>query len=57
MSTVAEKDGVQLIAVVMAAPDYKIRFKESEKLPEPIYTPSTKAELGDHDENISFEQT
>ena len=28
----AEKDGVQLIAVVMAAPDYKIRFKESEKL-------------------------
>ena len=32
MSTVAEKDGVQLIAVVMAAPDYKIRFKESEKL-------------------------
>ena len=32
VSTVAEKDGVQLIAVVMAAPDYKIRFKESEKL-------------------------
>ena len=32
-------------------------FKESEKLPEPIYTPSTKAELGDHDENISFEQS
>ena len=30
---------------------------ESEKLPEPIYTPSTKAEIGDHDENVSFEQT
>ncbi len=27
---------------------------ESEKLPEPIFTPSTKAELGTHDENISF---
>ena len=29
---------------------------ESDKLPEPIFTPSTKAELGDHDENVSFEQ-
>ena len=28
-----------------------------EKLPEPIYTPSTKAEIGDHDENISYEQS
>ena len=27
----------------------------SSKLPEPIFTPSTKAEIGDHDENISFE--
>ncbi|PIU52759.1 MAG: phosphoribosylaminoimidazolesuccinocarboxamide synthase [Deltaproteobacteria bacterium CG07_land_8_20_14_0_80_60_11] len=27
---------------------------ESQKLPEPIFTPSTKAELGTHDENISF---
>ena len=27
-------------------------LKESDKLPEPIYTPSTKAEIGDHDENI-----
>ena len=27
------------------------------KLPEPIYTPSTKAEIGDHDENISYEQS
>jgi phosphoribosylaminoimidazole-succinocarboxamide synthase len=32
-------------------------LKESEKLPEPIYTPSTKADLGDHDENISFERS
>jgi len=32
-------------------------LKESEKLPEPIYTPSTKAELGLHDENISFERS
>lgn len=30
---------------------------ESQKLPQPIYTPSTKAELGDHDENISCEQS
>jgi len=29
---------------------------ESEKLPEPIFTPSTKAESGTHDENISFEK-
>lgn len=32
-------------------------LKEADKLPEPIYTPSTKAEIGDHDENISFEQS
>ncbi|SDO82817.1 phosphoribosylaminoimidazolesuccinocarboxamide synthase [Selenomonas ruminantium] len=31
-------------------------LKESQKLPEPIFTPSTKAELGDHDENVSLEQ-
>ena len=29
---------------------------ECQQLPEPIYTPSTKAEIGDHDENISFER-
>jgi len=29
---------------------------ESEKLPEPIFTPSTKAEIGIHDENISVEE-
>ena len=32
-------------------------LKECEKLPEPIYTPSTKAEIGDHDENISYEKS
>ena len=33
------------------------RLRECDRLPEPIYTPSTKAELGDHDENISFEKS
>jgi phosphoribosylaminoimidazole-succinocarboxamide synthase len=32
-------------------------LKECGKLPEPLYTPSTKAEIGDHDENINFEQS
>jgi phosphoribosylaminoimidazole-succinocarboxamide synthase len=32
-------------------------LKESDKLPEPIFTPATKAEIGLHDENISFEET
>ena len=31
-------------------------MRESEKFPEPLFTPSTKAEIGDHDENISLEQ-
>ena len=31
-------------------------LKESDKLPEPIFTPSTKAEVGEHDENIDFEK-
>ena len=29
---------------------------ESDRLPEPIFTPSTKAEMGQHDENISYER-
>lgn len=29
---------------------------EASKLPEPLFTPSTKADLGDHDENISYER-
>ena len=32
-------------------------LRECDKLPGPIYTPSTKAEIGDHDENISFERS
>ncbi len=31
-------------------------LKESDQLPEPLFTPSTKAELGTHDENIPFEK-
>ena len=31
-------------------------LKNASKLPEPIFTPATKAEAGEHDENISFEQ-
>ena len=33
-----------------------VGLKESDRLPEPIFTPSTKAELGEHDETISFEK-
>jgi len=33
-----------------------VGLREAEKLPEPLFTPSTKAAVGDHDENISFEQ-
>ena len=32
-------------------------LRECDKLPEAIYTPSTKAEIGDHDENISYEKS
>ena len=32
-------------------------LRESDKLPEPIFTPSTKAEIGEHDENISYERS
>src|SRR5918992_361255 len=31
-------------------------LRESEQLPEPIFTPATKAELGDHDENVDFDR-
>ncbi|MCY4755263.1 phosphoribosylaminoimidazolesuccinocarboxamide synthase [Pelomonas aquatica] len=31
-------------------------LRNADKLPAPIFTPATKAEMGDHDENISFEQ-
>jgi phosphoribosylaminoimidazole-succinocarboxamide synthase len=31
-------------------------LRESDKLPNPIFTPATKAELGEHDENIDFDR-
>lgn len=31
-------------------------LQQAQKLPAPIFTPASKAEVGDHDENISFEQ-
>jgi len=31
-------------------------LQQAQQLPEPIFTPATKAEIGDHDENISYEQ-
>ena len=31
-------------------------LRNAQKLPQPIFTPATKAEMGDHDENISFER-
>ena len=31
-------------------------LRESEQLPEPIFTPATKAEVGDHDENVDLER-
>ncbi|MCG8377950.1 MAG: phosphoribosylaminoimidazolesuccinocarboxamide synthase, partial [Proteobacteria bacterium] len=32
-------------------------LQQAEKLPEPIFTPATKADVGDHDENINFDKT
>ncbi len=34
-----------------------VGLKNASRLPEPIFTPAAKAEVGEHDENISFEQT
>ena len=31
-------------------------LQESDQLPEPIFTPATKAEIGEHDENVSFDR-
>ncbi len=31
-------------------------LQESQRLPEPIFTPATKAEVGDHDENVDFDR-
>ncbi|MBC8519605.1 MAG: phosphoribosylaminoimidazolesuccinocarboxamide synthase [Gammaproteobacteria bacterium] len=32
-------------------------LQQADKLPEPLYTPSTKADVGEHDENVDFEYT
>lgn len=34
-----------------------VGLKQAEKLPEPIFTPAAKAEMGEHDENISYAKT
>lgn len=44
-------------ATVHGMTDIKQGLVESSKFPEPLFTPSTKAEIGDHDENISPEQS
>ena len=49
----AYKDGCRELCGVKL-PD---GMRENERFPEPIITPTTKAEIGDHDENISFEQS
>ena len=36
--------------------DLPAGLRESDRLPEPIFTPATKAELGDHDENVDFDR-
>ena len=38
----------------MHGADMPAGLQESDRLPEPVFTPSTKAELGEHDENIDF---
>ncbi len=40
----------------MHATDMPAGLLEASRLPEPVFTPSTKAEMGDHDENISFQR-
>ena len=37
--------------------DLPAGLRQAERLPEPIYTPSTKAAVGDHDENVDFDYT
>jgi phosphoribosylaminoimidazole-succinocarboxamide synthase len=43
----------QAVCGVKLPPD----LKNASRLPEPIYTPAAKAAVGEHDENITFEQT
>ena len=48
--------GIQLPEGLTEASKLPEGLTEASKLPEPLFTPSTKAEIGDHDENISFER-
>ena len=41
---------------VVCGIDLPTGLQESEQLPGPIFTPATKAEVGDHDENVDFER-
>ena len=41
---------------VVCGIDMPTGLQESEQLPGPIFTPATKAEVGDHDENVDFER-
>jgi phosphoribosylaminoimidazole-succinocarboxamide synthase len=45
------QDNGQVCGVVLPA-----GLKNASRLPQPIFTPATKAEMGNHDENISFDQ-
>ena len=48
-------EGVQQSQAVCGI-DLPAGLRESDRLPEPIFTPATKAELGDHDENVDFDR-
>ena len=49
-------EGIQGAAEPSAGSSCPTNLLESDKLPEPIFTPATKAEIGDHDENIDFDR-
>ena len=49
-------EGIQGAAAPSAGSSCPPGLLESDKLPEPIFTPATKAEIGDHDENVDFER-
>ena len=49
-------EGIQARAAPSAGSSCRPSLLESDKLPEPIFTPATKAEIGDHDENVDFER-
>jgi phosphoribosylaminoimidazole-succinocarboxamide synthase len=54
--------GTGLLDYAATAPDHRVcgiplpaGLEDGSRLPEPIFTPATKAELGDHDENVSYD--